>query len=48
MTKSLALLGKPLYSLRLEKHAILAQCHGLVSQVWLIIDKKNINIYDVK
>ena len=37
-----------LYSLRPKKHAILTQCHGLISQVWLIIDKKIINIYDIK
>jgi hypothetical protein len=35
------------YSLHLGKIAILAQCHGLVSEVQSIIDK-NTNIYNVK
>jgi hypothetical protein len=36
------------YSLCLQKNTILEQCHVLIYQVWPIIDKKNINIYNIK
>jgi hypothetical protein len=36
------------YSLRPQKNAIIEQCLVLVYQAWAIIDKKSINIYNIK